>query len=51
MKGVIYIFFGLNDSDDKPNQASENKLTLSKTLGHLHLPKIHGIFSDGLIKI
>ena len=33
MKGVIYIFFGLNDSDDKPNQASENKLTLSKTLG------------------
>ena len=28
-------FFGLNDFNDKPNETSENKITLSNTLGHL----------------
>ena len=37
----LHPFFGLNDSNDKPNQASENKITLSNTLGHLGLPKVH----------
>ena len=31
----LHFFGGLNDCNDKPNQTSENKITLSNTLGHL----------------